>query len=100
MSHPIEPSAAADARATDAHIRAVVTRLARPGPSGGSVIERAAILAAGSDSAAIISWILAHSGRPETTPPPAPARGLHGSGSGGRAEQHPPRYVLPAGVLS
>ncbi len=99
MSDLIQPSAPADARATDAHIRAVVTRLARPGPSGGSVIERAAILAAGSDAAAIISWILAHAGRPEATPPPAPARGLHGSRSSGR-EQPPPRYVLPAGVLT
>ena len=101
MPNPIEPSAPADARAADVTIRAIVTRLARPGPSGGSVIERAAIFAEGPDAAAIISWILDHSGRPETIPPPAPARGLHGSRwSAAGGEQHPPRYVLPAGVLT
>jgi hypothetical protein len=86
----------------EAAIRAVVTRLSRPGPSGGSVIERAAILAEGADSEAIISWIISHAGRPEASAPPAPARGLHGtrlSGPGG-VERHPPRYVLPAGVLT
>ena len=65
------------------------------------MIERAAILAEGSDADAIIRWILAHSGRPEAVPVPATAQGLHGSRrSGGAAEQHPPRYVLPAGVLT
>jgi hypothetical protein len=34
----------------DDEIRAVVTRLARPHPAGGEVIERAAILAEGSDA--------------------------------------------------
>ena len=73
----------------------------RPRPSGGSVIERAAILAEGSDAEAIIRWILSHSGRPEAITPPAPGRGLYGSRqSGGGLEQHPPRYVLPAGVLT
>ena len=87
--------------APDAAIRAVVTRLSRPRPSGGTVIERAAILAEGSDADAIITWILAHSGRPEALPAPATARGLHGSRwSGSAAEQHPPRYVLPAGALT
>lgn len=100
MPDPIDPSARADERATDVTIRAIVTRLARPGPSGGSVIERAAIFAEGPDAAAIISWILDHSGRPETTPPPPPGRGLHGARSAAGGEQHPPRYVLPAGVLT
>lgn len=94
------PSAPADALAADTTIRAVVTRLARPGASGEAVIERAAIFAEGSDAPAIITWILAHAGRPETTPPPATARGLHGSRSSGGAEQHPPRYILPAGALT
>jgi hypothetical protein len=85
--------------APDAAIRAVVTRLSRPRPSGGSVIERAAILAEGSDAEAIIRWILAHAGRAETLPAPAPAQGLHGSRrSGGALERHPQRYTLPAGV--
>jgi hypothetical protein len=86
---------------TDAAIRAVVTRLSRSCPSGGSVIERAAILAEGSDADAIIRWILAQSGRPEAAPAPATAQGLHGPRrSGVGAEQHPPRYVLPAGALT
>jgi len=95
------PPAPTDRSASDATIRAVVTRLSRPQPSGGTVIERAAILAEGSDAEAIIKWILSHSGRPEAITPPAPARGLHGSRlHGGGVEQHPPRYVLPAGVLT
>jgi hypothetical protein len=85
----------------DASIRAVVERLSRPRPSGGTVIERAAILAEGSDAEAIIRWILSHSGRPEPIAPPAPARGLHGSRSSrGGGEQPPPRYILPAGALT
>src|SRR5918994_6600703 len=74
MSHLTESSAPAGGPATDVTIRAVVTRLSRPRPSGGSVIERAAILAEGSDAEAIIRWILSHSGRPEAITPPAPAR--------------------------
>jgi hypothetical protein len=84
----------------DDAIRAVVVRLSRPHASGGDVIERAAILAEGSDADAIISWILSHSGRPEAVSAPAPARGLHGSRHSGGAVQHPPRYVLPVGALT
>jgi hypothetical protein len=85
----------------DASILALVTRLARPHRSGGQVIERAAILAAGSDSPAVIDWILAHSGTPEEVVSTAPTRGLHGSrltGASGAARP-PQRFVLPAGVL-
>ena len=65
------------------------------------MIERAAIMAEGADSGAIISWILAHSGRPEETAAAAPARGLHGARmSAGGPQRHPPRYVLPAGELT
>jgi hypothetical protein len=96
-----QPAAPADRSASDATIRAVVTRLSRPRPSGGTVIERAAILAEGSNADAIIQWILSHSGRPEAITSPTPARGLHAPRqSGGGLEQHPPRYVLPAGVLT
>jgi len=39
-------------------VRAVARRLARTHPFGGQVIERAAILAEGSDAAAVIAWII------------------------------------------
>ena len=81
-------------------IRAVVTRLSRTDPSGGSVIERAAIVAEGADSQAIIEWIVAHAGRPEAIVPPAAGRGLHSGRMTRGAEQQPRRYVLPAGVLA
>ena len=87
---------------TEDGIRAVVARLSRPSPSGGSVIERAAILAEGPESEAIIRWILAHAGQPEANAPAPPARGLHGGrlSGGAGAERRPSRYVLPAGVLT
>lgn len=101
MPQLTEASAPASESEREATIRAVVTRLSRPAPAGGSVIERAAILAEGSDADAIVRWILAHSGQAEASAPAAPAGGLHGSRSGGRgADQPPPRYVLPAGVLT
>jgi hypothetical protein len=87
----------------DDAIRALVTRLARPHSSGGKVIERAAILAEGTDSAAIMAWVTAHAGTPEATVATPPRRGLHGSrlGDGSGAEsQTPPRFVLPAGTLA
>ena len=86
----------------DDAIRAIVTRLARRHPSGGVVIERAAILAEGADCTAVVSWIMAHDGTPEAAAA-APKRGLHSSrltdsiGSGARA---PARYVLPAGATA
>jgi hypothetical protein len=66
------------------------------------VIERAAILAEGTDSEAIIRWILTHDGKPEAAGPPAPARGLHGTRMGGpaAADRPPSRYLLPAGALT
>jgi hypothetical protein len=83
-------------------IRAVVTRLSRPHRSGGTVIERAAILAEGRESTAIFTWITAHAGEPEAATPAAPARGLYGSGFGGgvTASHGPARYVLPPGALA
>ena len=87
----------------DAEIRAVVTRLSRPHRSGGEVIERAAILAAGGDFQAIMAWILAHDGYAEAVAPPTPKGGLHGSrlgyGSGAEAPA-PSRFVLPEGALT
>ena len=86
----------------DSAIVALVTRLARPHPSGGQVIERAAIMAAGSDSPAVIAWIISHSGAPETWPAAtSPRDGLHGSRFSAPTWERfaPRRYVLPAGVL-
>jgi hypothetical protein len=84
----------------DDAIRTVVRRLSRPHAAGGTVIERAAIVAEGSESAAIIAWIIAHEGTPEATAA-APTRGLHGSwltDRGGSAPRAPSRYLLPAGA--
>lgn len=86
----------------DDDIRALVTRLARPHLSGGEVIERAAILAEGADSAAVIEWITAHAGIPEAAVATSPRHGLHGSrlgDSGGAKPPTPLRFVLPAGAL-
>jgi hypothetical protein len=86
----------------DLAINALVTRLSRPHASGGVVIERAAILAAGADSPAVIDWIMAHSGAAETGASADRSRGLHGSriNSGdATASRKPLRFVLPAGSL-
>ncbi len=87
----------------DEEILKLVTRLARPHASGGKVIERAAILAEGADSAEILAWITAHDGRPEAAAPPAAGRGLHSTRlapSGGAGSSAPRRYVLPPGALN
>lgn len=90
----------------DPDINALVKRLSRPHPSGGVVIERAAILAAGADFPQVMDWITGHAGAPETTETTAsPARsgGLYGSrlNEGNDASARKPlRFVLPAGTLS
>ena len=85
----------------DKAIRDVVTRLARRHESGGTVIERAAIVAEGAESQSIVAWIVAHDGQPESLAPAPTHGGLHagrlGTGGVGGA---PRRYVLPPGVLS
>jgi len=86
----------------DNAIRTVVKRLSRPHASGGDVIERAAILAEGAHATAIVEWIVAHGGQPETTMPEGSTRGLHGGrlSAGGSAESGTPRrYVLPVDAL-
>jgi len=86
----------------DDTIRALLTRLARPDPSGGDVIERAAILASGSDFGAIMAWVKAHGGKPEAVPAAVPSGGLHGSRiTDGRGDESatPRRFVLPPGTL-
>jgi hypothetical protein len=86
----------------DETIRALVVRLSRKDRSGGGTIERAAILAEGSDLDAVVDWILARGGKPETTAATGPARGLHSSlRSSDRiaTTEVPRRYLLPAGWL-
>jgi hypothetical protein len=86
----------------DEAIRAVVRRLARPHPSGGSAVERSVILAEGSDSGVIIAWVLSHSGVPDSTAATAVKRGIHGTRDtvgGGVSDRPPLRFVLPAGSL-
>ena len=84
----------------DLEITTLIRNLSRPHPSGGLVIERAAILAAGTDSPQIIDWILAHAGTPEA--PVSQSRGLHGSpidAGKGRSSAHPTRFILPADTI-
>jgi len=91
-----------DARLNEDAIRATVIRLCRPDRSGGSVIERAAIVAEGAPAGAIEDWIIAHGGEPET-PVVAVRSGLHGLRLDSRplTRARPPRrYVLPPGALS
>ncbi len=92
---------AKDLPAEDA-IRDEVARLSRPHRSGGVVIERAAILAAGGKSTAIFEWITAHAGEPEAAAPAKPTLGLYGSGFGGgvTAPRGPARYILPPGAVT
>ena len=46
-------------------MRTLVTRLGRPHRSGGRVIERATLLASGTDFEAAVQWIKEHGGTPE-----------------------------------
>jgi hypothetical protein len=84
----------------DASIRAIVVRLARPHPSGGKVIERAAIVAEGDSATEVVDWILGRAGHGEAASP-ARAGGLHGAHLAGtvRKDGPPLRYILPAGAL-
>jgi hypothetical protein len=87
----------------DSEIRELLSRLARPHASGGQVVERATILAAGAEFQVILEWIVAHAGQPEAESTAAAAGGLHsermrnGPRPAGRAPQ---RYVLPADALA
>ena len=86
----------------DDAIRSLLTRLARAHPAGGTVIERAAVVAAGADSEAVMTWILAHGGKPEAAVETSTRHGLHGSrlhAGGGSEPRAPSRFVLPAGAL-
>jgi hypothetical protein len=84
-------------------IRSLVARLGRPHASGGTVVERAALMAEGADLEATVAWILAHGGEPEISARPAPQGGLHGprssSAGTGAGSATPRRFVLPPGAL-
>ncbi len=87
----------------DEAICALVTRLSRPHPSGGLVIERAAILAEGADFKAVLAWIDAHEGRPESAVAPVAGGGLHGNRMQRGSAPAPGvalRYVFPPNALS
>ena len=65
------------------------------------MIERAAIMAEGADSAAILAWVMAHAGEPEVLAARGSGGGLHGArmgNAGGADQRNPLRFVLPAGV--
>jgi hypothetical protein len=84
-------------------VQALVKRLSRPHPSGGLVVERAALLASGGDFAAVIQWIDDHAGVAEAISPQPSRRGLHGARIGLADDAEPPtpvRFVLPAGSLN
>jgi hypothetical protein len=82
----------------DDEIRVLVRRLARAHPSGGSVIERAAIMAEGTGSTDVMAWILAHEAVAEAAVERSSTRqGLHGASDS--APRTTARFVLPAGAL-
>jgi hypothetical protein len=87
----------------DDTIRLLLRRLGRRHPSGGTVVERAAILAEGGDFDTIVEWIAARGGGPELPVASAAVRhGLHGTrlhDSGGSRARTPARFVLPPGAL-
>jgi hypothetical protein len=93
------------AAAMDEDISTLVARLSRRHRSGGRVIERAAIMAEGGNSAAILAWLADNDWKPEADAPVSSDRdglGLHGmrrEAERGRAQQQAPRrYISPAPV--
>jgi hypothetical protein len=86
----------------DDAIKVLVKRLARAHPSGGTVIERAAIMAEGTGSADVMAWVIGHGGTPEATVQSAAPRGIHGWRLGAISapeSRTAARFVLPAGAL-
>jgi hypothetical protein len=85
----------------DDEIRTLLARLGRPHRSGGTVVERATLLAAGADFTAIVAWIEAHGGVAEELVPPRTSRGLHSRPTSDveTSEATPLRFILPSGAL-
>ena len=97
----LDPDTPQEPRLTgDDASRATVTRLSRPHCSGGTVIERAAILAEGADSTQLVAWVVAHGGQPEAAVVSL-KRGLHSPrlDDPGAVLRPPLRYILPLGAL-
>lgn len=85
----------------DHEIRILVKRIARRSAKGGATVERATLLAEGSDVGEIEAWILRVGGTPETAAPVRGA-GLYADRVTEREASRTPaplRYVLPPGVL-
>lgn len=102
MSNDPAPAPSGADEMGEPEIRALLARLGRRNANGGTVIERAALLAEGADFDLTVAWILAHGGEPEIRAAAAPQRGLHGSRSesaGAAGSQTPRRFVLPPGAL-
>ena len=85
-------------------IRALVERLSRSDRKGGRTIERAAIMAEGANSAAILEWLDAEHWTPEAPIAETAHRGgsgLHGmrreAERGSARAAAPRRYISPAG---
>ena len=98
-----EVTDSAAAAVADEDISTLVARLSRKHRSGGRVIERAAIMAEGGNSAAILGWLAENGWEPEADAAPTSDRGgmgLHGmrrEAERGRAQaQAPRRYISPA----
>jgi hypothetical protein len=87
----------------DRAIHEIVNRLARPTASGDRAIERAAILAEGSNCSDIEAWIVRMGGEPQGSSAAPLRTGLHadrinaGFSPEGAA---PTRYLLPAESLA
>jgi len=85
----------------DDEIRLLVKRIARHSAKGGATVERATLLAEGSDVGEIEAWILRAGGTPETVAP-AKGAGLYADRVTEREASRTPaplRYLLPPGAL-
>ncbi len=85
----------------DDEIRLLVKRIARLSAKGGATVERATLLAEGSDVGEIEAWILRAGGTPETVAP-AKGAGLYADRVTEREASRTPaplRYLLPPGAL-
>jgi hypothetical protein len=103
MQHDTEQLEVHEELTDDDRIRKLVKRLSRPNASGGATIERAAIMASGTDSAAMLAWVVSHAGEAEEQAPVKAGFGLHSARLSARASserRNPLRYVLPPGTLS